>query len=270
MNDRHTLERKITIKGRLAFDTAFHIGSGREGEMATDMGVLLEQGSGRPILPGSSLKGKFRATAERLAGYLGLSACLLDTGLSGVKCVTDEAYRQLKHDDFRTMKNDQDKLNWLAGNVCGVCALFGSPLHASRIYFSDGRLEDWSGAVEIRDGVSLDRDSETARDGLKFDFEVVPAGAAFALQIDLENPSQTELALVGAVLAEWNHGVRLGGKTSRGLGLARLDSLDLSQVDYTDPDQRLAFFLERKMTPVPKLFDDALGAVLRSQGGENA
>ncbi len=270
MNDRHTLEKKIIIEGRLAFDTAFHIGSGREGEMATDMGVLLEQGSGRPILPGSSLKGKFRATAERLAGYLGLSACLLDTGLSGVNCVTDEAYRRDRLKEFQKLKDDKNKLNWMAGNVCGVCALFGSPLHASRIYFCDGRLEDWSGAVEIRDGVSLDRDSETARDGLKYDFEVVPAGAAFALRMDLENPSQAELALVGAVLAEWNHGVRLGGKTSRGLGLALLDDLDVRQVDYTNPDQRLTFFLERKMTPAPKLFDDALGAVLRSQGGENA
>lgn len=270
MNDRHELKTKITIHGRLAFETAFHIGSGREGEMATDMGVLLEQGSGRPILPGSSLKGKFRATAERLAGYLGLSACLLDTGLSGVNCVTDEAYRRERHKEFQNLQNDKAKLDWLAENICGVCALFGSPLHASRIFFSDGRLKDWSGAVEIRDGVSLDRDSETARDGLKYDFEVVPAGAAFALRMDLENPSQAELALVGAVLAEWNHGVRLGGKTSRGLGLARLDDLDVSQVDYTDPDQRMAFFLERKMAQVPTLFNDALGAVLRSQGGGNA
>lgn len=270
MNERHILKKKVNIVGKLVFDTAFHIGSGREGEMATNMGVLLEQGSGFPILPGSSLKGKFRSTAERLADYLGLTACLLDVGLSGINCVTDESYRKLKHNDFKKLKNDKDKLDWLEDHVCGVCKLFGSPLHASRIFFSDGRLQPWSGTTEIRNGVSLDRDSETARDSLKYDFEVVPAGAAFEVIIDMENPSEVELALVGAVLAEWEQGVRLGGMTSRGLGLSRLGNLDIRQVDYTDPKQRLAFFLERRMTPAADLFQNALETILRSNGGAHA
>ncbi len=269
MNDRHILKHKVTIQGSLTFDTAFHIGSGREGEMATDMGVLLEPDTGRPILPGSSLKGKFRATAERLAGYLGLTACLLDTKLSGVRCVTDESYRRARHEEFQQLEDEEKKLRWLAHHVCDVCAFFGSPLHASRIYFTDGVLKDWSGSLEIRDGVSLDRDSETAREGLKFDFEVVPAAAVFSVRLDLENPSQKELALVGAVLVEWEHGVRLGGKTSRGLGLAHLHDVSVSEVNYTDPDQRLAYFLERQMTPAPNRLQEALQAVLAS-GGDHA
>ncbi len=270
MKHRNILESKVHITGKLTFDTAFHIGSGQEGEMATDMGVLLEQGSGVPILPGSSLKGKFRSTAERLAGLFGMTACLLDMGLSGVSCVTDEPYRTATQEQYRTRKNDRERLDWLEDHVCGVCKLFGSPLHSSRIFFSDGRLQQWSGTTEIRDGVCIDRDSETARDSLKYDFEVVPADAAFQIVIDLENPGIEELALVGAVLVEWEHGVRLGGMSSRGLGLSRLHDLEVHRLDYTDPKQIMAYFLDRRMTPAPDLFRNALEAVLTQKGGAHA
>ncbi|HHC25089.1 MAG TPA: CRISPR-associated RAMP protein, partial [Desulfobacterales bacterium] len=92
-NNNNIFKRKVRITGNLVFETAFHIGSGKEGELAADMGVLLEP-DGRPILPGSSLKGNFRSFAERLSDYLGLKACLLDSDLSGVKCVSDETYRK--------------------------------------------------------------------------------------------------------------------------------------------------------------------------------
>lgn len=272
------LDTKIKIKACLVFDTSFHIGSGNEGEMATDMGVLLEQDSGLPILPGSSLKGKFRSLAERLATHLGLSACLLDSGLSGTNCVTDESYRnsapsgQKKKlmESFQELKNEKQKLNWLDNHVCSVCKLFGSPLHAGRIFFNDGLLNTWSGSVEIRDGVCLDRDSETARNGMKYDFEVVPAGTEFTLIMEVINHTQEELALIGAVLAEWENGVHIGGKTSRGLGAAHLQDIQISQVNYHDNKQLRNYLLHKKMTPSPEILTNALEETLQAQGVVNA
>ena len=58
------LGKKIRIEAVVQFVTAFHIGSGRPGETTSDMGVLLDP-AGKPILPGSSLKGVFRSTAEK-------------------------------------------------------------------------------------------------------------------------------------------------------------------------------------------------------------
>ena len=49
---------------------------------------------------------------------------------------------------------------------------------------------------ELRDGVAIDRDSEKAIDGLKYDFEVVPASAAFDLEITLENATPQDLQLI--------------------------------------------------------------------------
>ena len=272
MNTRNYFRNKVQIKGTLAFETAFHIGSGKEGELATNMGVLMAP-DGRPILPGSTLKGNFRSLAERLSGYLGLSACLLDDGLSGDGCFTglsDQEERNSKYEVFKELKTEDTKLEWLHKNTCDICRLFGSPLHASRIFFSDGALINWSNALQIRDGVCIDRDSETARHGAKYDFEVVPAGAAFKITIELENPIDKELALVGAVLTEWEAGFRIGGFTSRGLGRVRLEDKTVRQVDYTDPDQLKPYLLKREMQEAKTLLTESLKRLLNHQGGDDA
>jgi len=260
------LLKRVMISGDLEFDTAFHIGSGREGLLSTDMGVLLDAND-RPILPGSSLKGNFRSTAERLAPHLGLSACLLNSGLSGVNCITDETYRNTRHQEFKDLKEETKKITWLTRETCAVCKLFGSPYQGSRIFFSDGSLKqhDLTG-VQLRDGVCIDRDSGTAVNQMVYNFEVVAREVGFSTTIELENPSDAELALVGAVLAEWQAGFRIGGFTSRGLGKVRLTDVNVRQVDYTNPEQLKAYLVHRRMTEAPRLFEDSLDRHLTAKG----
>jgi len=262
--------RKVRIAGKLAFSTAFHIGSGREGEMASDMGVLLDP-EGEPVLPGSSLKGNFRTFAERLAPYLNMTACLLDSDLSGVDCVGDEAYRRGDvHEAFINLKSEKEKLSWLSQHTCDVCRLFGSPYQASRIFFCDGVLEEWGGSIQIRDGVCIDRDTETARHGAKYDFEVIPKDAVFSMTIDIENPDDYELALAAAVIGEWENGFRLGGFTSRGLGRARFVDKKVTELDYSDKNALLTYLMERKMSDAPDLLATALAVTLSPQGENHA
>ena len=268
MKSHNIMEKKVRLAGEIVFQTSFHIGSGREGEMSTDMGVLREPGSGRPVLPGSSLKGIFRSTAEKLAVHLGMTACFLDMSLSNIQCVTDEEFRRGHYDGFKKLVTEKDKLKWLDNKICDVCRLFGSPLHGSRIFFSDGLLKYWSGATEIRDGVCLDRDSETARPNMKFDYEVVPSMSSFEVQIDVENPDDQELALIGAVLAEWQQSFKIGGKTSRGLGLAVFKSVQVDAVDFSDMEQLSSYLLHKKMTSEPDLLQQALKTVLQNKGGQ--
>ncbi len=274
MNNNNMFKRKVKITGKLVFETAFHIGSGKEGELATNMGVLLEP-DGRPILPGSTLKGNFRTFAERLSGYLGLKACLLDSDLSGIDCVSgDEDYQKNVRKKFeelirKTGKNkEKEKLELLKKHTCHVCKLFGSSLHTSRIFFSDGGLLDWGRVLQVRDGVCIDRDTETARNGAKYDFEVVPRGAEFLITIDMENPEDSELALAGAVLAEWENGFRMGGFTSRGLGKAYLANKKVEEIDYTKPDQLKAYLVKHEMADAGSLLADCLELFLN--GGPNA
>lgn len=264
MNKKCRFEKKIRITGQLKFTTAFHIGSGQEGELGTDMGVLKDSDR-NPLLPGSSLKGNFRATAERLASYLNLSACLLDKSLSDSDCVGDQGYFKANNDAFNKLKTEAEKLQWMRDNTCDVCQLFGSPVCASRIFFTDGVLKSWAGSYEIRDGVVIDRDSETAVDGLKYDFEATPAGTVYDIKIELENPEDKDLALVAAVLCEWENGFKLGGFTSRGLGSVSLCDKKVEMVDYTRIDSLKNYLLSGKMQECANLFEEALTNVLQTQ-----
>lgn len=236
------LEKKIRVTASLVFDTAWRIGSGKEGETMSDLGVVLDS-NGNPVLPGSSLKGKLRSTCETLSHALGLSACMLNHAASGVSCTSDVNYYHSVRNNYQQayQQGVQTRLQWIANNTCDVCKLFGSPVQAGRLSVSDGALRDWASVVQVRDGVVIDRDSQTAVDGLKYDYEVIPSSSRFELCIELENPTASDLALLGAALFDWHAGSSIGGFTSRGLGRFHLEDIKLFGVDMQDPEQRMKF-----------------------------
>jgi CRISPR/Cas system CSM-associated protein Csm3 (group 7 of RAMP superfamily) len=89
----------------------------------------------------------------------------------------------------------------------------------------------------VRDGVAIDRDSEKAVDQLKYDYEVVAPAQTFELNITLNDPSLTDLALTCLGLSEFVSGFGyIGGHRSRGLGHCRLDDLKIYELDLTVTD----------------------------------
>ncbi len=241
------LQQKIRLTTFLVFDTAWRIGSGKEGETMSDLGVVLDPIS-QPVLPGSSLKGKLRSTCETLSHALGLRACMLNYEASGVKCTSDVNYYHNVRGTYQEafQKGLRDRLQWIEENTCDVCKLFGSPMQASRLCISDGMLKEWASVVQVRDGVVIDRDSQTAVNGLKYDYEVIPSGSRFEICIDLENPTDQDMALLGAALFEWHSGSSIGGFTSRGLGRFRLENIQLAGVNMSDSEQRMKFLTATK------------------------
>ena len=253
MND-FQIRRKLRISATIIFETAWRIGSGKEGETMSDLGVVLDPG-GQPVLPGSSLKGKLRSTCETLAHALGMSACLLNVEASRVECVSDVNYYKAIKEDYRraSERGLNARLGWIDQHTCDVCKLFGSPVRGSRLRISDGTLCEWAHVVQVRDGVVLDRDSHTAVDGLKYDYEVVPAGSKFLVIVDMDNPNDTDLALFGAAVFEWHAGSSVGGFTSRGLGRFRTQDIKLAGVDFDDAKQRIRYLTSLK--PEERLSD---------------
>ena len=236
------LRSRIRIVATLVFETAWRIGSGLEGETMSDLGVVLDP-SGQPVLPGSSLKGKLRSTCEALAHALDLSACMLNREASRVDCVSDIKYYSKVREAYRKASKQglESRLRWIDDHTCDVCKFFGSPVRAGRVRISDGMLREWAATVQVRDGVVIDRDSHTAVDGLKYDYEVVPPGTQFGLCVDLENANDKDLALLGAALFEWHTGSSIGGFTSRGLGRFKLKEIELFGVDLSVLEQRVKY-----------------------------
>ena len=226
------LRNRYLFEGHLVMRTALHIGGGRATLSNSDSPIVLTPEE-KPYIPGSSFKGALRSTIEKLVPLLPEKHHLRACGLPAKpdpdnQCPTARGSISI---------SDTEREN----DLCHTCRLFGSPYAASHMNVNDLYLakddsnEDdlsWSGVVQIRDGVGIDRDSETAKDGAKYDFEVVPSDAVFALSIILENATETDLQLLSIGLSEFVHDFgMIGGKRSRGLGACRLTGLKVSSLD---------------------------------------
>jgi len=226
-----TFNNRVVLRATLEMQTALSVGSRTSFEPAgTDL-PLIKGPDGLPFIPGSSIKGAVRALTERIlrslpnGQQLGLWAC--DPFSDSDRCIDRNQARIWLRDEMK------EHLVW--ENACTACRIFGSPWLASRVAFKDAyleNLEDLPVVTQIRDGVGIDRDLGAARQGVKYDFEVVVPGARFGIEILTENLEDWELGLLLSVLRFWEEGhLALGGKVTRGPGWGRLVNLRLERID---------------------------------------
>jgi len=228
------------ITGKLVARTAVHVGSGEGNELADSL--LRRDAQGDIVIPGTAIAGALRAFLTRLAPRLGGGTCV---------ALLPDAVR-----DERARQGQK-------GCTCRVCRLFGdvepsdevpaegeeSRSAASRLLVFNAHLTEGSAAPTlIRDGVGIDRATGAAARaaGAKFAMEVLPAGAEFALRMELrEDASDDQMKdeqLLTVALAEWQAGrLHLGGDVARGLGAFRLKDLHYGERDLDDADELMAF-----------------------------
>lgn len=301
MLDYRQLETRYRFSGILTMETALHVGTGGQVSTVTQSPILRDA-AGRPFIPGSSLKGAFRATVARIAASLGLRACDPfgddDFCISPQNSPREEDYRMIRDYLGRTIppsdgSPDDERARQALANLnhpewtdeeitedhllilleewlCPVCRVFGSPYWAARARFDDlSVVEPWLDVTEIRDGVGIDRDSERAIDGIKFNFEAVPAGTAFRFGLTVENPSDQDLALVAIGLREMTEGmIRLGGIRSRGLGRCKLELDPVQKLDTSDTTALTAYLkgeTQGEPIPVETFLADAIDGLSISQ-----
>jgi CRISPR-associated RAMP protein (TIGR02581 family) len=230
-------QKRYVFTGRLTLKTGLHIGGGRANLSPADAPVIRTP-DGKPFIPGSSFKGAFRSTVEKLAPLVdGVRSCGLD---EQADCIGPQGDKQKRFNEKRNDLNDIQLLEKLEQKLCHTCQLFGSPYAASRINFSDLYTdEDTEGLVQIRDGVAIDRDSEKAVDNLLYNYEVVAPTLTFKLELVLEDPTEIDLGLTCLGLSEFMSGFGyLGGKRSRGLGQCVIENLQIYHLDLTNAKTR--------------------------------
>ena len=102
--------------------------------------------------------------------------------------------------------------------------------------------DTWFGQYQERDGVSIDRDTETAADGKLYDFQVVPAGTEFEFKAIVENAEEWELGLLMVGLHQFEtEQIPLGGGVSRGLGVVKLKIDRMQWVKPDNPQQLIDY-----------------------------
>ena len=250
---RYELRNRYVFEGNLEMRTGLHIGGGKATLSYTDSPVVLTP-EGLPFIPGSSFKGTLRSTIEKMVASLHtdlLHSCGLPAkDIPGESCPT--ARQRAIVEERRAHPDKADEIvDKARQQLCQTCQLFGSPYAAARITVNDLYLinDEWSGSTQIRDGVAIDRDSETAKHGAKYDFEVVPSTTVFALRLIIENATEQDLQLISIGLNEFVNGFGgVGGLRSRGLGACILNDLQIRYMELTDAErkQRLKRYLLRE------------------------
>jgi CRISPR-associated RAMP protein (TIGR02581 family) len=226
------LERLVRFEIKITCTTGLHIGAGKSPDLAGSDLPVLRDASGRPLIPGSSLRGVLRAGLESLLPSLPgapprrppAPTATATAGPSGPPARARE---------LADYWGELDLVERLFGRVQeGRGDTRGS--YGSRLQISD-LLCRVDVAPELRDGVAIKRETRTAADSAKFDLEVVPAGTEFFGSVRLKNPADYEVGMVAQALWMLDAGVLLlGGKTARGLGWVKVEATPPVEIKPTD------------------------------------
>lgn len=219
------LENRYIVRGTLKLLTPLSISSGKANE-ETDSPFIRTK-SGKVYIPGSSLRGAFRSAVERILASLNfpkLKSCILfaqsSTCLNGDEKKKKALLQRMETADEEAIVKELDK------ELCNVCKVFGTTFNMSKVKFTDLYLAP-EGSISVikRDGVGIDRDTETAVDGAKFDYEVVEKDAQFQFEMIIENADEADLAVLAIGLQELTRGeLWIGGNGAAGLGRCTLES----------------------------------------------
>jgi CRISPR-associated RAMP protein (TIGR02581 family) len=216
-------DNRVNLSGQLTTLTALRVGAGRAtGVKGTDLPVVRDA-IGLPYIPGSSFKGAVRSAIESL--------------VRGVSRKPSAACNPISQDEWCLKSPEGLTDEQVEEKTCLVCSVFGSPWLASKVNIRDILVdkETWFDQYEVRNGVAIERDTETAADKKLYDFEVVPAGTRFSCEIIMENGSAWELGLLMIGLRPFELGeAALGGARSRGLGVVKIEWNSRTQIGSGD------------------------------------
>lgn len=251
--DMSTFTSRFYYKGKLVFDSAHRIGAERSLAVDAPDTPVLRTVDGQPYIPGSSIKGAWRSYTEAVLRALQdrnnhgrFASDPIEQGTEPRWGLTDEKVRKIKQEHRRDKTKTEAALDArLRDESTWTGRVFGNAALSAKIFMKDAIIEPESWVrTEIRDGVGIDRDSGRAGDGLKYQFEVVPAGAKFTLEVVVENASPAELGLVVmGIKAFERREILLGGGKSRGLGWCHLESNNWKDCRYITKDNLLEHLL---------------------------
>jgi CRISPR-associated RAMP protein (TIGR02581 family) len=235
-------KNRLEITGTLTTVTALHIGVGRSTEpIGSDLPVL-KDALGRPLIPGSSLKGAMRSRLESFLRGINPELARDPSELTSSEQfqIINQIKNDYKGDDAALTQKLIEATDW-------VSQVFGSPWLAGKVQIRDLPVvpEAWFGQYQERDGVAIDRDTETAADGKLYDLQVVPASTPFRFHAVVENAEEWELGLLAIGLHQLEtEQIPLGGGRSRGLGVVRLQISAIYWFDSEGDPRRLLAYLQ--------------------------
>lgn len=201
---------------------------------------------GRPVLPGSSVKGVLRSQAERIARTLATVSASREgagsrTDRFASRCpacdpLAGEPASGLASCDVLLKTRLASDAEADDAHLCLACRLFGSVRRGSRLRVEDAHLRG-EPKHKLQDFLAIDRFTGGGADRLKFDASVLWQ-PTFRIRIFLENPLDWELGwllLATRDVAQGLTPVGFGG--AKGFGCVN-DAAWTLRIGYLDPSDR--------------------------------
>ena len=211
---------KYMISGSLKMES-IHIGSGKaEGEADAP---TIRYNNGLAYIPGSSFRGHLRA---KLEGVTELGLMVDGRDIDRLDIMGIFGYTNLSKDNQEEL---YDRIGVKSSSMAG------------KIHISDLKIVE-NKKDRKRDGIAIDRNTGTTKNGAKFDYNVLE-DVEFNLEISLENLEDYELDLVNIGLNMIKNDI-FGGKTSRGIGRSELE---INEVKYVEKENLKDYLFKGKM-----------------------
>lgn len=189
--------------------------------------AFYKDGKQVPVIPGTSIKGVFRSSAEELIE-------------EHCDVLSHSCGREI---DEKFSKEDKKDVKKIYDYCCPICKLFGTTTMKSRIYFFDAYAEE-PYRIGKRTSVGIDRITGASKRGALFDFEYVEYGK-FKTQIKLKNFFGWQLKLLFDLFDRVNDGrITFGGLTSKGFGKMKIDDVNL-EIRYYNKSTEPQGYIEK-------------------------
>lgn len=216
--DFHRLNLFTKIVGVLVNETPLRIGVGKEPPIGAPVDIAVYRINGKPVIPGSSLKGVFRSFAESL--------------------VTSTMSQN--HDPWNHEAIENEAKN---NNFCLICSIFGNSELASHVRIYDAHPIS-EARTFTKTGIGIDREFGGVKPGNFFVEEFVNPGVEWVFRMDVFNiklfpePEDERGKILRTLLNVLStNGLSIGARKSVGCGLIKLKNAKWET--YTVKDLRL-------------------------------
>jgi len=239
-----TFVNRYLITARLTAESAFHIGDG-ERDPRTDsngtsikVSTVVTDGSGKPYLPGSSIRGSIREWLKKHFQQMDENLVTKDVveKLKNIKNESDEKVRDEKmrqcisttSSTFEKLfgsQHNEGKVEVWDAYFCGK-----QPTTPSNTFLSGWRQDR---ITYVAKSVAIDPATGTAEENKLYNFELVPEGTEFQLNLSAQNLTDVEAGLLLKLLDAFNDEfdrIALGSMSKRGFGLFNLDQVEVYNV----------------------------------------
>lgn len=209
--------------------------------------TVMTDAQGRAYIPGSTLKGNLRSWLTQIFGDLSLAA------------LNDPSRAKLLRDVADEIENEKKAKAKIHGTLNMTEYLFGSAINEGKLEIWDAYMQtpppypntggpkasagyDQTRGTILLKSVAIDPVSGTAEKNKLFNYEVVPEGARFELNISGQNLTPEELGMLLFAIDGFNskiYPVTLGAMGSIGFGRVNTNNLLIFRLDEGNFDQWL-------------------------------